>query len=112
MSVVVGAVVVRAGPGGRRPLHPDRPVSARAARDGSGLLVRTLRAPGGHPGDHVGGGPAGAAQLAAHQVVTTVWGLLALALDAVAIAAQALTGTALGAGDIGGVQAATRRMVR
>jgi Na+-driven multidrug efflux pump len=55
---------------------------------------------------------AGAAQLAAHQVVGTVWGLLALALDAVAIAAQALTGTALGGGDVAGVRAATARMVR
>jgi putative MATE family efflux protein len=49
--------------------------------------------------------------IAAHQVVFGVWSLLALALDAVAIAAQAITGRALGAGDVAGARAATRRMV-
>ena len=55
---------------------------------------------------------AGPAQLAAHQVVTNSGALLALALDAVAIAAQALTGTALGAGDVRVVRATTATMVR
>ena len=36
--------------------------------------------------------------------------LLALAVDAIAIAAQAITGRSLGAGDIAGARAATRRM--
>jgi Na+-driven multidrug efflux pump len=40
-----------------------------------------------------------------------VWGFLALALDAVAIAGQALTGRALGAGDAAGARALTRRML-
>ncbi|QQM67382.1 MATE family efflux transporter [Actinomyces weissii] len=39
----------------------------------------------------------GQAPLAAHQVVSTVWGLAAFSLDALAIAAQALVGNALGA---------------
>jgi putative MATE family efflux protein len=54
----------------------------------------------------------GAPALAAHQVAVNVWTLLALGLDALAIAGQALTGTALGAGDVDGVRAATARMVR
>lgn len=54
----------------------------------------------------------GAPSLAAHQVALNVWNLLALGLDALAIAAQALTGNALGAGDVQGVRVATHRMVR
>ncbi|EUA09455.1 matE family protein [Mycobacterium kansasii 732] len=42
----------------------------------------------------------GAAALAAHQVVLQMWGLLALVLDSLAIAAQALVGAALGADDV------------
>ncbi|GLY26908.1 MATE family efflux transporter [Kineosporia sp. NBRC 101731] len=54
----------------------------------------------------------GAPSLAAHQVALNVWNLLALGLDALAIAGQALTGTALGRGDVEGVREATQRMVR
>lgn len=50
--------------------------------------------------------------LAAHQVAATVWTFLAFALDALAIAAQALTGKALGAEDVAGARAATSIMVR
>lgn len=50
--------------------------------------------------------------LAAHQVAFTVWNLLTFALDALAIAAQALTGRSLGAGDPEGARSATRMMVR
>ena len=38
--------------------------------------------------------------MAAYQVSVTVWSFLAFALDALAIAGQALTGKALGAGDV------------
>jgi putative MATE family efflux protein len=41
----------------------------------------------------------GAAAIAAHQVVLQLWNFLALVLDSLAIAAQALVGAALGAGD-------------
>ncbi|MEZ0364683.1 MATE family efflux transporter [Mycobacterium sp. pUA109] len=41
----------------------------------------------------------GAAALGAHQVVLQLWEFLALVLDSLAIAAQALVGAALGAGD-------------
>ncbi|PQM44205.1 DNA damage-inducible protein F [Mycobacterium talmoniae] len=43
----------------------------------------------------------GAAALGAHQVVLQLWEFLALVLDSLAIAAQALVGAALGAGDAG-----------
>jgi putative MATE family efflux protein len=52
----------------------------------------------------------GTAALAAHTVATSLWNTLALALDALAIAAQAIVGHALGAGDVAGARSATARM--
>ncbi len=54
----------------------------------------------------------GAASVAAHQLVLQLWNFLALALDALAIAAQTLTGAALGAGDAVGARAIARRVTR
>jgi putative MATE family efflux protein len=54
----------------------------------------------------------GDVQIAAHQIASNVWNLLAFALDAIAIAGQAITGRYLGASDAGGARAATRRMVQ
>jgi putative MATE family efflux protein len=53
----------------------------------------------------------GTAGLAAHNVAYVVWGLLALALDALAIAAQALVGRYLGEGDPDAVRRLTSRLV-
>jgi putative MATE family efflux protein len=53
----------------------------------------------------------GTVPLAAHQVAFQLWSFLALTLDAVAIAAQAMIGRLLGAGDADGARAASRRMV-
>ena len=50
--------------------------------------------------------------LATHQIAITLWTFLAFALDALAIAAQAITGRALGAGDVEGTRRLTRRMVQ
>jgi Na+-driven multidrug efflux pump len=41
----------------------------------------------------------------------TIWGFLAFVLDAIAIAAQAITGRYLGAGDVDATRTVTRRMV-
>ncbi|MGA5763860.1 MATE family efflux transporter [Nonomuraea bangladeshensis] len=54
----------------------------------------------------------GQAELAAYAIATQVWTLLAFALDAIAIAGQAITGRSLGAGDVAATRAATRRMVQ
>ena len=54
----------------------------------------------------------GVVALAANQVVTSIWNFLALGLDALAIAAQALTGKALGAGDGPAARALTRAVLR
>jgi Na+-driven multidrug efflux pump len=53
----------------------------------------------------------GTVAVAAHQVVFGIWTLLAFALDAIAIAGQAITGRYLGGSDISATRAATRRMV-
>ncbi len=52
----------------------------------------------------------GSAALAAHQIALQLWFFCALALDAVAIAAQALVGAALGAGDAALARALARRI--
>jgi Na+-driven multidrug efflux pump len=49
--------------------------------------------------------------VAANQIAFGVWALLALAMDSIAIAGQAITGRYLGAADIAGTRGATRRMV-
>lgn len=53
----------------------------------------------------------GAVPLAGHQVAFQLWSFLALTLDAVAIAAQAMVGRLLGAGDADGARAVSKRMV-
>ncbi|MEM8711476.1 MAG: MATE family efflux transporter [Planctomycetota bacterium] len=50
--------------------------------------------------------------LAAHEIAFQVWTTLALFLDAVAIAAQAMIGNALGAGNVDDVRALSRRMMQ
>ncbi|MEV5888047.1 MATE family efflux transporter [Nonomuraea fuscirosea] len=54
----------------------------------------------------------GEAELAAYALATQVWTLLAFALDAIAIAGQAITGRSLGAGDVPATRDATRRMTQ
>lgn len=54
----------------------------------------------------------GPTALAGHQVVNAVWGLTAFALDALAIAAQALVGHALGARDAARTRAVLRRTLQ
>jgi putative MATE family efflux protein len=111
MAVAIGAVVVRGAHAAGATLRPHARGIRVAARAGVPLLVRTLALRAAILVTTYAATAAGAAQLAAHQVVSNVWFLLALALDAVAIAAQALTGTALGAGDVATVRATTTTMV-
>ena len=53
----------------------------------------------------------GEVDVAAHQVAFELWSFLALALDAIAIAGQAMVGRALGAGDAAAARGAGRRMI-
>jgi putative MATE family efflux protein len=52
----------------------------------------------------------GVAALGAHQIALQLWFFAALALDAVAIAAQSLVGAALGAGDLASAREVARRV--
>ncbi|HUC59088.1 MAG TPA: MATE family efflux transporter [Streptosporangiaceae bacterium] len=83
-----------------------------AARTGGALVIRTVAlqavlvaatAIAAHQGD---------VAIAAYQVSFRVYNVLVLALDAIAIAAQAITGKYLGAGDVAGARAATKLMIR
>src|SRR5215472_14802178 len=51
------------------------------------------------------------AAIAAHQVAMRIWNVFVMALDAIAIAAQAIAGRQLGSGDADAARAATRRMI-
>ena len=84
----------------------------RAARGGIPLLVRTIALRAALLLTTWSAAGLGDEQLAAHQVALTVWSTLAFALDALAIAAQALTGKTLGASDVTGTREATALMVR
>ncbi|HKN37905.1 MAG TPA: MATE family efflux transporter [Acidimicrobiia bacterium] len=53
----------------------------------------------------------GTVPLGAHQIAFQLWSFLALSLDALAIAAQAMVGRLLGAGDAEAARSASRRMV-
>ena len=53
----------------------------------------------------------GVIDLGAHQVAFELWSFLALVLDAIAIAGQAMVGRLLGADDAAGARAASQRMV-
>ena len=98
----------RAGAG----LHPHPARVLRAALTGIPLLVRTLALRAVLVLTTWVAAGLGDVPLASHQVAATVWSFLAFALDALAIAAQALTGKALGAGDVAGARAATTTMIR
>jgi putative MATE family efflux protein len=109
-------VVVRAAREHDAPLSPDRAGIAAAAHAAVALVVRTLALRacllvGTYAVTRVGTG-ATDVNVATHQVAITLWSFLAFALDAIAIAAQALTGRALGSGDVDGTRRLTRRMVR
>lgn len=110
-AAVYVIVVVR---GARRhgvALRPDRHGIVSAATAGFGLLVRTALMRVTLLAATTVAARLGTESLAAYQVSYVVWSLLALALDAIAIAGQALTGRFLGAGDVEGARDATRRMV-
>jgi putative MATE family efflux protein len=111
------AVVVRGASRHGASMRPDRAGISTAAHAAVPLVIRTLSlraallvttyavtisATGHHQ----------AVDLATHQLAFTLWSFLAFLLDAIAIAAQAITGRFLGSGDAEGTRAVTNRMVR
>ena len=93
-------------------LRPQPAGVLAAAVGGFPLLVRTLALRGVILVTTGVAARYGDITLAGHQIVSTVWNLLAFALDALAIAAQAMTGKALGAGDIAQVRQAATTVTR
>lgn len=93
-------------------LRPD-PAGIRAcARAGVPLLVRTVSLRAVLLLATAVAAGLGDTAVAAHQITLTVWSLLAFALDAIAIAGQAIIGRYLGAEDAEGARAACRRMMQ
>jgi putative MATE family efflux protein len=82
-----------------------------AARSGVWLIARTATLHAAITLTTLVAATGGAVALAAHQVVNSVWILLAFALDAIAIAGQAIIGRQLGAGEVAQARIMTRRMV-
>jgi putative MATE family efflux protein len=110
-ALALGVVVVRAALREGGALRPDVREVLGAARTGVPLIVRTLTLRAALLlGTLVAAGMP-AASVAAHQIAMTVVSTLAFALDAIAIAGQALTGRYLGAGDVAGARRATARML-
>ena len=117
-AVALLVVVVRAARREGAPLRPDLPGVRAAAHAAVPLVIRTLTLRAallvttyavilgatGTRGQEV--------DLATHQLAMTLWTFLAFVLDAIAIAAQAITGRYLGAGDVAGTRTVTSRMVR
>lgn len=111
-AAVMVVVVVAAARRYDVPLRPSLAGIAGAGRAGVPLLLRTLTLRASLLVMTYGATSLGPGDLAAMQVAMTIWTFLAFALDAIAIAAQALTGRHLGAGDAERTRAVTARMLR
>ncbi|GMA21643.1 MATE family efflux transporter [Arsenicicoccus piscis] len=112
MAVALLVVVVGEARRKNASLHPHPTRVLAAGREGVPLLVRTLALRAVLLLTTWTAAGFGDATLAAYQVTSTVWTFLAFSLDALAIAAQALTGRSLGAGDRAATRATTSLMVR
>jgi putative MATE family efflux protein len=89
--------------------HPASLVAlARVGRD---LLVRTAALRAALVVATAVAARLGPVDVAAHQIAFEIWNVLALGLDAIAIAGQAMVGRALGAGDGAAARDAGRRMI-
>lgn len=112
MAAALAAVVVRAARRHGASLRPRLGGIGGVGRAGVPLFVRTLTLRIALLITTVLAARQGLIALAAHQVVMTIWNFLALGLDALAIAAQAMTGRALGAGDPGEARRLTALLLR
>lgn len=112
MALVLLAAVRRYARGAGVSLRPDLHGVMSTGRESVPMLVRTLSLRVVTIVTVVVAARLGDVQLAAHQLATTVFMLLSLALDALAIAGQALTGRYLGAADTRTVHAVTSRLTR
>ncbi|MEU6684288.1 MATE family efflux transporter [Streptomyces sp. NPDC046832] len=111
MAAVYLVVVLRGARRHGASLRPDAAGIRASAQAGVPLLVRTLSLRAILMIATAVAARLGDADIAAHQIILSLWSLLAFALDAIAIAGQAIIGRYLGAGDAQGARDACRRMV-
>ncbi|MFJ3922435.1 MATE family efflux transporter [Streptomyces sp. NPDC090022] len=112
MAAAYLLVVVRGAREHHASLRPDAAGIRACAQAGAPLLVRTLSLRAVLMIATAVAARLGDADIAAHQILLALWSLLAFALDAIAIAGQAIIGRYLGAGDSEGARAVCRRMVQ
>lgn len=92
-------------------LRPDWSAIRRLGRAGWDLLVRTLALRASLTLFTAIAARIGAEEVGAHEIAFAIWSLLALALDAIAIAGQAMVGRFLGADDVDTARQVGRRML-
>ncbi|WP_328582806.1 MATE family efflux transporter [Streptomyces sp. NBC_00370] len=112
MAAVYLFVVVRGARRHGASLRPDAAGIRASAQAGVPLLVRTLSLRAVLMIATAVAARLGDIDIAAHQIILSLWSLTAFALDAIAIAGQAIIGRYLGAGDSKGAREACRRMVQ
>ncbi|MEU5158505.1 MATE family efflux transporter [Streptomyces sp. NPDC020875] len=111
MAAAYLVVVVRGARKHRASLRPHAAGIRANARAGVPLLIRTLSLRAVLMIATAVAARLGDTDIAAHQIALALWNLMAFALDAIAIAGQAIIGRYLGAGDTEGARDACRRMV-
>ncbi|MET9501880.1 MATE family efflux transporter [Streptomyces sp. NPDC006622] len=111
MAAAYLVVVIRGARRHGASLRPDAAGIRASAQAGVPLLVRTLSLRAVLMIATAVAARLGDTDIAAHQIVLSLWSLLAFALDAIAIAGQAIIGRYLGADDPQGARAVCRRMV-
>jgi putative MATE family efflux protein len=110
-AVVYLAIVGRDVRADGVPVRPERAVLRSMAGISRHLFVRTASLRLSLTLATAVAARIGVVELGAHQVAFEIWSFLALLLDAVAIAGQAMVGRLLGSGDRAGTRATTRRML-
>lgn len=93
-------------------VRPDRSALRRLAVVGWNLFLRTAALRLCFTLGTALAARRGAVELAAYQIAFELWFFPALALDALAVAGQALVGRLLGAGEVEGARVASRRMLQ
>ncbi|MFD4745196.1 MATE family efflux transporter [Streptomyces rubiginosohelvolus] len=111
MAAVYLVVVIRGARKHGASLRPDAAGIRASARAGVPLLIRTLSLRAVLMIATAVAARLGDVDIAAHQIILSLWSLTAFALDAIAIAGQAIIGRYLGADDEKGAREACRRMV-
>jgi putative MATE family efflux protein len=112
MALAYLVVVVRGARRHGASLRPDVAGIRASAQAGVPLLIRTLSLRAVLMIATAIAARLGDVPVAAHQIILSLWSLMAFALDAIAIAGQAIIGRYLGAGDTDGARAVCRRMVQ